>query len=67
MIACTRSIGIDLPQKLLVWEDDDGQVWMTYNDPVYIADRNKLKDDCRGGVKKVAGALNKLSHKAGGM
>lgn len=67
MIACTRSIGIDLPQKLLVWEDDDGQVWMSYNDPVYIADRHQLKDDCRGGLQKVAGALAKLSKKAGGM
>lgn len=67
MIACERSIAIDLPQKMLVWEDKDGQVWMSYNDPVYIADRHQLKDDCRGGLKKVAGALSKLSHKAGGM
>jgi len=66
MIACERSIAIDLPQKLLVWEDKNGQVWMSYNDPIYIADRHKLKDECRGGLTKIAGALNKLSSKAGG-
>lgn len=65
LIACQRSIGIDLPQKMLVWEDDSGQVWLTYNDPVYIADRHQIKEECRGGLKKVAGALDKLSHKAG--
>ena len=65
MMACTRSIAIDLPQKLLVWEDDNGQVWMSYNDPVYIADRHKLSQDCRATVKKASGALKKLTNKAG--
>ena len=65
LMACKRSIAIDLPQKMLVWEDLAGQVWLTYNDPVYIANRHKVSEDCRGGLKKIAGALDKLSHKAG--
>lgn len=65
LMACKRSIAIDLPQKMLVWEDLAGQVWLTYNDPVYIADRHKLSNECRGGLKKIANALDKLSHKAG--
>lgn len=28
-----QTAGIDLPQKLLVWCDEDGQVQVTYNDP----------------------------------
>jgi len=67
MMACQRSIAIDLPQKMLVWEDNGGQVWLSYNDPNYIADRHQLKNECRGSLKKIAGALGKLSHKAGGM
>lgn len=32
--------GIDLPLKALVWEDADGKVWVTYNDPTWIAKRH---------------------------
>ena len=30
---------IDLPFKALAWQDDQGQVWLSYNDPEYIAGR----------------------------
>jgi len=42
---CAQSVGIDLPLKALVWEDDNGQVWLGYNDPSYIAARHGA-DDC---------------------
>ena len=67
LIHCARSIAIDLPQKMLVWQDRAGQVWMSYNDPVYIADRHAVDKDCRGSLKKIAGALAKFSKAAGGM
>lgn len=67
MMECARSIAIDLPQKMLVWQDRAGQVWLSYNDPVYIANRHKLGDHCRDSLKKVAGALSKFSKAAGGM
>jgi uncharacterized protein (DUF302 family) len=67
LMVCQPSFAIDLPQKMLVWEDNSGQVWLSYNDPVYIADRHHLKQECRSSLKKIAGALSKLSHKAGGM
>jgi len=34
--------GIDLPLKALVWEDGDGKVWVSYNDPEWIARRHGL-------------------------
>ena len=34
-----QEIGIDLPQKFLVWEDADLQVHITWNDPFFVADR----------------------------
>ena len=34
--------GIDLPLKALVWEDGDGTVWLTYNDPAWVARRHTL-------------------------
>ena len=37
---CSQTVGIDLPQKALVWEDASGQVWLAYNDPAYVASRH---------------------------
>ena len=37
-----QSIGIDLPQKVLVWEDADGTVYLAYNDPFFLAARHGL-------------------------
>jgi len=41
MIA-SPSIAIDLPLKVLVWEDADGGVWLSYNSPVYLQARHNL-------------------------
>lgn len=40
LMQCAQSMGIDLPLKALVWEDDTGQVWLGYNDPAYLAQRH---------------------------
>ncbi len=37
-----QQIGIDLPLKALVWQDADGKVWLTYNDPAWLATRHRL-------------------------
>jgi uncharacterized protein (DUF302 family) len=37
---CAQTVGIDLPLKALVWEDASAQVWLGYNDPVYLAQRH---------------------------
>ena|SRR5579864_525035 len=38
------SIGIDLPLKVLVWEDREGRVWLSYTDPVYLRTRHGLPE-----------------------
>lgn len=35
-----QTIGIDLPLKTLVWQDEQGVTWVSYNDPVWIAKRH---------------------------
>ena len=40
----SRSMGIDLPLKALIWEDRAGQVWLTYNEPDYLARRHGLTE-----------------------
>jgi len=56
-----QSAGLDLPMKALAWKDDKGQVWLTYNDPSYIANRHGVNDRAKI-VKKMAGALNNLTN-----
>ena len=41
MIASPSS-AIDLPLKILIWEDDHGKVWITYNSPAYLQQRHNL-------------------------
>lgn len=44
LMRSARSIGIDLPMKVLIWEDADGKTFLTYNDPEYLADRHNIND-----------------------
>jgi uncharacterized protein (DUF302 family) len=41
LMRSARSVAIDLPQKMLVWEDD-GETRVTYNDPEYLAQRHGI-------------------------
>jgi uncharacterized protein (DUF302 family) len=42
LMIASPTIAIDLPLKLLVWEDAGGQVRISYNDPVYLQQRHGL-------------------------
>jgi len=44
MLAAPRS-AIDLPLKILVWEDDRGKVWVSYNSPDYLRQRHGLPQE----------------------
>lgn len=58
-----QTAGIDLPMKALAWKDESGQVWLTYNDPTYVANRHSI-DNRPAIVKKMTGALNNLTNVA---
>jgi uncharacterized protein (DUF302 family) len=45
LMIAAPSIGIDLPLKVLVWEDEQGSVWISYNSPVYLRERHSLPLD----------------------
>ena len=65
MFTSNQTAGIDLPLKALAWQDAKGNVFLTYNDPAYIAKRHHIKDRAPI-LKKMSGALNKLSNVATG-
>jgi len=64
LMQCQQSIAIDLPQKALIWQAEDGQVWLTYNDPQYLARRHQLDSCGEQALQKVAGALANFSRLA---
>ena len=42
LMLAAPSIAIDLPLKILVWEDGAGKVWLSYNSPEYLKERHGL-------------------------
>ena len=42
LMLAAPSIAIDLPLKILVWEDGQGKVWISYNSPQYLQNRHAL-------------------------
>jgi len=55
---CAQSVGIDLPLKALVWEDAQGQVWLGYNDPAFLAKRHGAPQcPAVGGLTKALAGL----------
>lgn len=45
LMLASPSIAIDLPLKILVWEDGNGKVWISYNSPAYLQARHSLPQD----------------------
>lgn len=65
LMQCAPSTAIDLPQKALVSEDKDGQVWISYNDPDYISGRHGASG-CPEVTAKIKKALNMFVTQAAG-
>ena len=63
LMQCSQTIAIDLPQKALIWEDETGQVWLSYNDPTYLAKRHGIRE-CGDVIKKVERALSNFAYTA---
>jgi len=62
----TPTLAIDLPLKALIWQDDTGKVWLSYNSADYLADvyvrhGRELPADARAGI---ADLLDQLSDQA---
>lgn len=60
LMQCTVSVAIDLPQKALIWQDKQGQVWLSYNDPHHLKQRHQISG-CDPVLAKVAKALENFA------
>lgn len=63
LMLCSQTAALDLPQKALAYKDENGQVWLAYNDPVYMAQKHNIKG-CEEPIQKVSNALAKFTRAA---
>ena len=56
------TMGIDLPQKMLVWEGSGDNAFVAYNEPAYLARRHQLADTT--GLSRTARVLQQLAQEA---
>lgn len=63
LIECAQSVSIDLPLKALASQDEQGQVWLTYNAPDYLAERHEIQG-CKTELAKMAKALGNFASMA---
>jgi uncharacterized protein (DUF302 family) len=64
LMQAVQSIGIDLPLRMLVWQDADGATWVCYNDPAWLSHRHGLDEGTKATVNALTGALNAIAAKA---
>jgi len=65
LMQAVQTIGIDLPLKMLVWQDEAGDTWLSYNDPRWVAKRHGASGDGEPTVSALASALDGLAKTAG--
>lgn len=57
LMKCQQTVAIDLPQKALIWKDDQSKIWISYNDPRYLEKRHGISN-CEEVIAKIEKALS---------
>ena len=66
LMQAAQTMGIDLPLRALVWQDDDGKTWLAYNDPSWLARRHGADRGTDRVLNTMAAALTDIVHEAAG-
>jgi uncharacterized protein (DUF302 family) len=64
LMEASQSVGIDLPLRALVYQDELGKVWLCYNDPAWIAQRHGVGAAVAANVRALANALDAFAKQA---
>jgi uncharacterized protein (DUF302 family) len=64
LMQVAQTIGIDLPLKVLVWQDKDGIVWLSYQDLAWLSSRYGIASAVRPTTDKMASLLKSLADEA---
>jgi len=61
LMQASQTAGIDLPLKCLVWQDEAGKTWLSYNEPGWIAHRHGLGATADAAVKAMTAMLGAVT------
>ena len=64
LMQASQLIGIDLPLRALVWQDEAGQTWLSYVDPAALADRHGIRAATRKAVGQMSAVLQSIAAEA---
>jgi uncharacterized protein (DUF302 family) len=62
LMQCTPTAALDLPLKVLVWEDADSRAWLSFNSTDYLRERHALPADLMKPVSGVASLVDAAAH-----
>jgi len=60
LMQSSQTMGIDLPLKVLVWQDEGGITWLSYNDPDWVARRHGLDDQSRQVIDAIKSVISEV-------
>ena len=66
LMQSVQTIGIDMPLKILIWQDEAGDTWLSYNDPSWLAKRHGANHNVEATVTALTSALHALAKAATG-
>ena len=64
LMQAVQTIGIDLPLKALVWQDEGGTTWLAYDDPQWLAQRHGIDAGLDQTLQAMADALGAVAREA---
>jgi uncharacterized protein (DUF302 family) len=64
LMQAVQTVGIDLPLKALVWQDEGGTTWLAYNDPQWLAQRHGVGARLDRPLRVMADALAAVANEA---
>lgn len=62
LMVAAPTIAIDLPMKILIWEDAEAKVWITYNSPEFLRNRHNLPSALVQPLEVVAKLADDIAH-----
>jgi uncharacterized protein (DUF302 family) len=65
LMQSVQTVGIDLPLKVLVWQDAGSKTWLSYIEPSWIAQRHRVAN-AEQVVNNLAAVLNAIVRTASG-
>ena len=61
LMIASPSSAIDLPLKLLIWEDADGKTWISHNSPEYLQERHRIPAELAQNIAVIKGLAETLA------